>query len=89
MIPSWIKITAKFWTTDKITDKDFVTGIQYLIKNKIVKIPQGKLTDSKTNMIPDWVKKSAGSWADGKITDNEFANGLQFLISNGIIKLKS
>ena len=88
-IPSWIKITAKFWATDKITDKDFVTGIQYLIKNKIVKVPLGKLTDSKTNMIPDWVKKSAGSWADGKITDNEFANGLQFLISNGIIKLKS
>ena len=73
----------------KITDKDFVKGIQYLIKNKIVKVPLGKLTDSKTNMIPDWVKKSAGSWADGKITDNEFANGLQFLISNGIIKLKS
>lgn len=88
-IPSWIKSSAKFWATDKITDKDFVSGIQYLINQKIIKVPAGAPTSEKSDTIPAWVKKSAGFWADGKTSDKEFVGGLQYLISNGIIKLKS
>ena len=38
VIPSWIKNNAKFWAEGKITDKDFVSGIQYLIKQGIIKV---------------------------------------------------
>ena len=89
VIPSWIKSNAKFWATDKITDKDFVSGIQYLINQKIIKVPAGAATGEKSDTIPAWVKNSAGFWAEGKTTDKDFVGGLQYLISNGIIKLKS
>ncbi|NDB33032.1 MAG: peptidase [Nitrososphaeria archaeon] len=88
-VPSWIKSSAKFWSDSKITDKDFVTGIQYLINKKIVKVPAGTASDTKSDTIPSWVKSTAGYWADGKTSDKEFVGALQFLITNGIIKLKS
>lgn len=89
-IPSWIKNNAKFWSDGKITDSDFVSGIQYLINQKIIKIPSTSASSGeKTNTIPAWVKNAAKFWADGQTTDKDFVNGLQFLITNGIIKLKS
>jgi hypothetical protein len=89
VIPSWIKTNAKFWAEGKITDRDFVSGIQYLINNKIIKIPTSASTGTQSTVIPAWVKDAAGFWADGKTTDKDFVNGLQYLITNGIIKLKS
>lgn len=35
-IPNWIKNTAKWWGEGKITDSDFIKGIQYLIDNNIL-----------------------------------------------------
>lgn len=89
-IPSWIKNNAKWWSEGTIGDNDFVQGIQYLINQKIIKIPPttpGSSTGS--NVIPEWIKRSAGWWADGTITDTDFVQGIQYLITNGIIKLKS
>ena len=37
-IPSWIKNNAGWWSEDKITDGDFVQGIQWLITNGIMKV---------------------------------------------------
>ena len=39
-IPSWIKNNAGWWSDGKIDDKSFVQGIQYLIKEGIMKIEQ-------------------------------------------------
>ena len=89
VIPSWIKTNAKFWAEGKITDKDFVSGIQYLINQKIIKIPTTSASGTQSDVIPAWVKSAAGFWAEGKTTDKDFVNGLQYLITNGIIKLKS
>lgn len=90
VIPSWIKNNAKFWSDGKITDKDFVSGIQYLINQKIIKIPASTgSSDTKSDTIPAWVKNAAKFWADGQTTDKDFVSGLQYLITNGIIKLKS
>ena len=89
-IPSWIKNNAKFWSDGKITDSDFVSGIQYLINQKIIKIPPASSSSgAKSDTIPSWVKNAAKFWADGQTTDKDFVNGLQYLITNGIIKLKS
>ncbi|HSD04784.1 MAG TPA: hypothetical protein VLB45_03415 [Nitrosopumilaceae archaeon] len=35
-IPSWIKNNARWWADGKISDNDFVLGIQYLIDSKIM-----------------------------------------------------
>jgi hypothetical protein len=86
-IPSWIKTNAKFWSDGKITDKDFVNGIQYLIKQNIIKIPSTQKEDAGSSTIPAWVKNAAKFWADGQTTDADFVNGIQFLIKSGIIKV--
>ena len=86
-IPLWIKNNAKWWSEGKIRDSDFVQGIQYLIKNGIMKIPQTQSGSSGPQLIPAWIKSNAGWWADGKISDDDFVSGIQYLISNGIMKI--
>ena len=87
VIPSWIKNNAKYWSGNKITDKDFVNGIQYLIKQKVIKIPDTKKEGTTSTAIPSWVKNTAGFWADGKTSDSDFVKGIQYLIKSGIIKI--
>jgi len=87
-IPSWIKTNAGWWAQGQIGDSDFVSGIQFLIKEGIMKIPptsQGSSTGS--DEIPDWIKTNAGWWQEGLITDNDFVQGIQFLIKNGIMRI--
>ena len=35
-IPEWIKNNAKWWYEGKISNEDFVNGIQYLVKNGVI-----------------------------------------------------
>ncbi|RDJ31738.1 MAG: fibronectin type III domain-containing protein [Crenarchaeota archaeon] len=37
-LPSWIKNNALLWAEGKISDKEYVQSIEYLINNKIIKI---------------------------------------------------
>ncbi len=88
-IPSWIKNNAGWWADGQIDDNSFVQGIQYLIKENIMKIPsttQG--TGTGANVIPSWIKNNAGWWADGQIDDNSFVQGIQYLIKEGIMKIQ-
>lgn len=87
-IPIWIKNNAGWWANNQIGDSDFVSGIQYLINQGIMKIPAttpGSGTGS--NEIPPWIKNNAGWWASGQISDNDFVQGIQYLIKNGIMKI--
>ena len=89
-IPPWIKNTAEWWVDGTIDDDSFIQGIQFLIKEDILKIPptvQGSSSDS--NSIPSWIKNTAEWWVDGTIDDNSFIQGIQFLIKEGIIKIQS
>nr|MBC8501592.1 hypothetical protein [Nitrosopumilus sp.] len=38
-VPTWVKNNAKWWSEGNIEDDTFVSGIQYLMKEKIVDIP--------------------------------------------------
>ena len=89
-IPSWIKNNAGWWADGSIDDNSFVQGIQFLIKEDILKIPpttQG--SSSASNEIPSWIKNNAGWWADGSIDDDSFVQGIQFLIKEGIMRIQS
>jgi hypothetical protein len=84
-IPNWIKNNANWWSKDLIADTEFVSGIQYLIKEGIMTIPETQAMQPTGEDIPDWIKNNAGWWADGLIQDTEFVSGIQYLISNGIM----
>lgn len=87
-IPNWIKEQTKWWIAKSISDTEFISSIQYLIKNNIIVIPElPESGEGAGQQIPDWVVQNAKWWVDGNISDTEFAKGLEFLIKLGIIKL--
>ena len=89
-IPGWIKNNAEWWAAGQIDDDSFIQGIQFLIKEDILKIPpttQG--SDSDSNDIPEWIKNNAAWWAEGAIDDDSFIQGIQFLIKEGIMRIQS
>ena len=88
-LPQWIRNNAKWYAEGGIGESDFISGIQYMIKNGIMKIPN--LPEQSTNesvyKVPDWIKNNAKWWSEGKISDDEFVKGLHFLVDKGIIIL--
>jgi len=87
-IPEWIKLNAAWWSEGKVSDDTFVNGMQYLIKEDIMKIPKTQpVVDSGSNEIPSWIKQNAAWWSEGKVSDDTFVNGMQWIIQNGIIRI--
>jgi len=99
-IPEWIKNNAGWWADGAIGDGDFTSGIQYMIKENIMVIPdlpentQMELKDEKRAMglerdtnVPDWVRNNAGWWSDGLISEDDFVNGIKWLVEHGIIRV--
>jgi len=86
-IPDWIRNNAEWWAQGAIGDSDFVGGIQYLIKEDIIQIPEttSTTTASESNEIPSWIKNNADWWSQGLISDDDFVKGIQFLVEQGII----
>lgn len=63
LIPKWIRNTALWWSDGDIDDSSFLSGIQYLIDKKIIKIPATtKTVKASLPFIPNWIKDTAGWW---------------------------
>ncbi len=87
-IPNWIKIIAEWWSDGKIGDSDFLDGIEFMIQNNIIVIPDIPQSGTNSNRdVPSWIKNTAGWWADGIVPEDEFVSSLKFLIKQGIIKV--
>jgi hypothetical protein len=86
-IPDWIKNNALWWSQEQIDDSTFIQGIEYLIKNQIIVIPQTQQETLESKEIPSWIKNNAAWWAAGQIDDETFVQGLEFLIQKGIIRV--
>ncbi|MCV0401265.1 MAG: hypothetical protein K5777_04735 [Nitrosopumilus sp.] len=86
-IPSWIKNNAGWWSNGQIDDTAFIQGIQYLITEGIMNIPQTESGESSENEIPSWIKNNAGWWSNGQIDDTAFIQGIQYMITNGILQI--
>jgi hypothetical protein len=87
-IPSWIKNNAGWWADGGIDDDSFIQGIQFMIKEGLMRVPiteQGENTQN--NKIPDWVRNNAKWWADGGIDDDSFIQGIQFMIKEGLMRV--
>jgi hypothetical protein len=88
-IPEWIRNNASWWAQGAIGDSDFVSGIQFLIKEGIMQIPETTKpeTAETSQEIPSWIKNNADWWSQGLISDDDFVKGIQFLVENGIIQV--
>ena len=60
-------------------------GIQFLIKEGIIQIPETAQSTASTQDIPAWIKNNADWWSQGLISDDDFIKGIQFMVENGII----
>ena len=52
-IPAWIKNNAGWWADGSIDDNSFIQGIQFLIKEGIMKIPKST-SSSSGSPPPSW-----------------------------------
>lgn len=84
-IPNWVKNNAAWWSDGTISDLEFLTAIEFLIENDIMKI-QGAIKSSETSEeIPLWIRNNAEWWSSGLISDSDFISGIKYLIEVGII----
>ena len=87
-IPEWIRNNASWWVAGNIDDKAFVGGIQFLIKDGVIQIPETakpSTTPSGSQEIPAWIKNNADWWSQGLISVGDFLKGITFMVENGII----
>jgi type VI protein secretion system component Hcp len=87
-IPGWIKNNAKWFADGSIGESDFTKGIEYMIKEKIMKIENLPDTSSTSETkVPEWIKNNAKWWSEGQIDDSTFVQGIAYLVEHGIIRV--
>ena len=84
-IPNWVKNNAGWWADKQIPDSAFIQGIEFLIKQEIIVVPNIETKSMAESSVPEWIKTNAGWWANGEINDKTFATGIEFLIKIGLI----
>ena len=86
-VPQWVKNTAGWWAEDKISEDEFVKGIEFLVKERIIDNVKTGNVESASSAVPIWVKNNAGWWAEGQIDDNSFVKGIEYLVKVGLISV--
>ena len=87
-VPEWVKNNAKWWSEGQIGDSDFISGIQYLIKEDLIKVSSTvEAVEKSDGNIPLWIRNNAAWWADGLISEDDFLNGIKHLVEKGIIRV--
>ena len=87
-IPDWFKRTAEWWSLMEISDTEFLSNIEYLIKKDIIRIPDQVISsdgDSESH-LPSWLRENAGQWGQGLLSNDEFSRNIQWMIDNNFIK---
>jgi hypothetical protein len=84
-VPQWIKLNADWWATDKISDSEFLEGIDFLFEKGIVFVPSKGITAQANWNIPSWYKTTAGWWSENKISDDDFLFAIENLVARKII----
>ena len=86
-VPEWVKNTAGWWAEDKISEDEFVKGIEFLVKERIIDNVKTGNVEPASSAVPTWVKNNAEWWAEGQIDDNSFVKGIEYLVKVGIIQV--
>jgi len=85
-IPNWIKNNARWWSSNSISDSEFIDGIEHLIEKEIISVTPSERSTFERE-IPNWIKNNAKWWADDLIPDEDFIKSIQYLIKKGIIRI--
>jgi len=86
-VPTWVKSTVSLWGVEKITDKDFLNILQYLIKNDIIKIPKENVFENTKELkMLSWVRGNLNTWSQDEVPNSEFFKNMNWLIENKFIK---
>jgi len=83
-VPDWLKINARWWSSNTISDSEFIDGIKRLIEEGVISVPTND-TGSGLERIPSWMKNTAKWWSEEKISDREFTSAIEYLVKKGII----
>ena len=84
-IPKWIKTNANWWSTDQISDSEFLEGIDFLFKKGIIVVTPRELINESNWKIPSWIKTISGWWSEDKISDDDFLKIVENLVKRKII----
>jgi len=84
-IPQWVKTNANWWSTDQISDSEFLEGIDFLFEKGIVVVPLKEITVQSNWKLPSWIKTTAGWWSEDKTSDDDFLNMIENLVKRKII----
>jgi hypothetical protein len=87
IIPDWIKNNAKWWSSDTVSDTEFIDGLEYLIEQGLITIPSGTSISVSEQEIPSWIKNNAKWWSNDQISDEDFVKSIQYLVKKGIIRI--
>ncbi len=87
-IPSWVKNNAAWWSEGQLSDADFANGLEYLIKENLIDVPENlSAPETSESTIPDWLRSNAAWWSEGLLPDSDFLKGIEWMITNGIIDI--
>ena len=86
-IPEWVKQNAQWWSTDQISDIEFLEGIDFLFEKQVISVPSRDVIAESQWQIPDWMKISAKWWSEDKISDDDFLNIIENLVARKIISV--
>ena len=85
-LPFWFHQYVSLWGMEKITDKEFISTMKFLLRNNILSDTQyskpGFYNQAK---IPDWFRENAILFGKGLISDDEFRTSFEYLLENRII----
>ena len=84
-VPAWVKLNADWWSTDQISDLEFLEGIDFLFEKQILSVPERNVVSESQWKIPHWLKIVSGWWYEEKITDDEFLNIVKNLVKEKVI----
>ncbi len=84
-IPAWVKLNADWWSSDQISDTEFLEGIDYLFEKAIIYVPVKDIVQKPQWAIPEWVKVPSEWWYNEKISDDEFLDLITYLVEQKII----
>jgi hypothetical protein len=93
-IPPWIKNNAEWWSQGLISDRDFATGLGFMVQSGIIQVDNveidanGSVALSDNLSIPKWIRTNAEWWASGAITDRDFKSGIQYMIKEEVISFE-
>ena len=87
-VPDWIKTYAKNWATGGISDTEFISGLNFMLENKIIVLPNTNYVHPTIDDVPSWFRNISNWWSSDLISQQEFINSIKFLIQKDIILIE-